>query len=329
MRALKEDHISKIIIIIDIFYILYNYLVMIEMRLLHALIILAEERSVTHAAERLYITQPAMSATLRKLRETFGDPLFVRSASGLVMTEQAEQALVQAKQIVGLMDTLEQDFSSFNPVQDPLCLQISASDFAHSVILAKIMRMLLIEAPKTKLIMHPLQLNSLEHSLDNGSIDLAILPEFLAPSGSQRRKIFEEDFVYLMRRGHPLERENLTMELLARCVHLRVVPNLSHRNNRVDRAFKAAGYVRDVRLTINSYNTAADIVAGSDLVVLYPRGMMAQLTNDFVAHEVPFVLKPVTMCLVWHPRKQTSQSHSWARKFIIQHLGLKPPTFSR
>lgn len=291
---------------------------MIESRLLRALVILFEVRSVTLAAERLHITQPAMSATLRRLRDAFDDPLFVRSASGLVPTELAEQAAQQAVEILARMETLEQTVTRFDPLTDALDLHLAASDFVHSSILPRTMQMLLREAPFTNLVVQSLALASLEQALENGTLDFAVLPEFLAPQGTRMRKLFEEEFVYLMRPDHPMCNGPLTMEALARCVHLGVKPVAQARAGRVDQAFARRNLVRDIRLTTSGYSAVADIIADTDLVALYPRSWAFRLGDAFVRKEPPFELEPISMCLIWHARKQTSRSHTWARDFLAR-----------
>lgn len=291
---------------------------MIESRLLRALVILFEVRSVTQAADRLHITQPAMSATLRRLREAFDDPLFVRSASGLVPTERAEEAVQQAREILMRMEALEQSVAGFDPLTDPLDLHLAASDFVHSSILPRTMQMLLAEAPFTNLLVQSLALGNLEQSLENGTLDFAVLPEFLAPQSARRRKLFEEEFVYLMRRQHPMSKGTLTMENLSRCDHLGVRPVMPNRAGRVDQAFARRGLSRTIRLTTSGYSAVADIIADTEMVALYPRSWAVRLGDAFIRKEPPFALEAISMCLVWHDRKQTSRSHTWARDFLAR-----------
>jgi len=291
---------------------------MIESRLLRALVVLFEVRSVTQAADRLHITQPAMSAALRRLREAFGDPLFVRAASGLVPTERAEEAVQQAREILMRMEALEQSVAEFDPLTDPLELHLAASDFVHSSILPRTMQMLLAEAPFTNLRVQSLALENLEQSLENGALDFAVLPEFLAPQGARMRKLFEEEFVYLMRRQHPMSKAALTMEKLARCDHLGVRPVIPNRTGRVDQAFAQRGLVRTIRLTTSGYSAVADIIADTDMVALYPRSWAVRLGDAFIRKEPPFELEATSMCLIWHDRKQTSRSHAWARDFLAR-----------
>lgn len=293
---------------------------MLEIRLLQALIALDEERSVTSAAERLKISQPAMSATLRRLRDVFDDTLFVRSSKGLIATDAADDILRHARQIVGLVDNLEQEKTLFHPRTDALELKIAASDFALSNTLPTLMRNLQTDAPLTQVSVSPLDFGSIAQSLENGSLDFAVAPDFLAPENMQMRKLYDVDFIYLMREGHPLLERPVTLKSLSACEHVRVAPTSIYRSDRVGRIFNNAGYRRDIRLTISNYPTAIDVVRGTDLVVLAPRNIVQRLGKGFATREPPFELDALVMSLIWHPRKQNSNSHTWARNYLAETI---------
>ena len=288
---------------------------MIDRRALQTLVLLAEEGSVTRAAERLHATQPAMSASLRRLRETFGDPLLVRAGKRLVTTERADEILAKARAILELLEDLEQESAPFDPAVDALELRIEASDFTHRVLLAGVMRLLPEQAPRTRLSLRSLDFEGLERALTEGELDFAILPDFLAPVSMQARGLFEEDFVCLMRRGHPLDDAPLTGDAFSACPQVRVSPRP---DARIDRVGAALGRSRDVRLTVSGYAAVPDVVAATDLIAIYPRGLGASLGEAFSLHELPFALEPISMSLVWHPRKQTSRAHRWARDFLAR-----------
>lgn len=285
---------------------------------MQALIVLEEERSVSLAARRLNVTQPAMSATLRKLREFFDDPLLVRTAGGLIATERADQILVQARQVASMMRALEQGANGFSPDRDRLDLRIAASDFVHGVFLPTLMQKLLDEAPGVTVAMRPLTLDTIDRDFEKDALDFAVLPNFLAPANLQMRKLFDETFVYLMHRDHPSNTASLTLMDLSLCRHVKVVPGSADRSNRVDRIFRDAGFKRDVRVTVNNYASAVDMVGMTDLVTLFPTRMAGLLDERFVTHPAPFELKPISMCLIWHPRKQSTKAHKWARDFIAK-----------
>lgn len=291
---------------------------MIDRRHLEAFTVLMKDKSVTRAAERLNISQPAMSATLRQLRDRFGDPLFVRVGRELSPTDRAHDILKTVNQISGLLASIDRDVVAFDPKTDPLSLRIQASDHTHALLLSNIMAAALQEAPMTDVSIRPLAYEQLEHALEEDELDFAILPDFLAPPSMQMRKIFEESFVCLMRRDHALARKSVTVEMLSGCQHIRVAPVLVQGKNRLDRAFDTAGLRRDVKLTVPNYHAVPDVVASTDLISFYPASMAKLLDGRFAIKPSPVHLDPFAMSLIWHPRKQTSTSHKWARDFLVR-----------
>lgn len=289
---------------------------MVRYRLLTALIALYEARSVTDAAARMNITQPAMSANLRQLRDHFSDGLFVRSAHGLIATERADQLFLKAKEIVTQIERFGDEAISFEPLNDPLHVRISASDYVQNTFLVKVLRSALRDAPNVDWVTGPLMLEKLVDDLENDKVDFSILPDFLAPPTLQMRRLFEESFVYLSRRNHPLTEEPLTIEALSQCSHVQVVPGPGHQPNRIDRIFTEKKLRRRVKVTLNNYGMAADLVRKSDLVVLYPNSAARLLGKAYAAMPVPFAVDPVSMSLVWHPRKQSTPSHRWVRDYM-------------
>ena len=291
---------------------------MFDRRNMVAFTTLMQELSVTKAADKLNISQPAMSATLRKLRATLGDPLFVKVGRSLCPTDRAIEIQKIVKEISGLLDGIDRDRVSFDPRADPLSLRLQASDHTHSLILSNVMAALLVEAPQADLTIRPLAYEYLERDLEKDVLDFAILPDFLAPPNMQMRKIFEESFVCIMRKDHPAASANLTVEALSKCQHIRVAPVLVQGQNRLDQSFKKANLVRDVKLTVANYGAVPDVVASTDLLSFFPSSLARFLDARFTIKSSPVHLAPHTMSLVWHPRKQTSASHKWARNFLIR-----------
>ncbi len=291
---------------------------MIDPRLLNILIVISEECSVTRAAERLNVSQPALSTSLRRLREEFDDPLFVRAGKKLVPTDRAVAILDQAKQIMHSLHTISQSAAPFSPGTDTLTLNIEASEYTHQTILPRLMSVIAQEAPLTRINMRPLNYERLNAVLEDGTLDFAILPEHLAPKSMKMRKLFDEEFVCLMRRGHPLSDNQLTEKELASYQHIRVAPVLTQGQSPVDAAFKRAGHVRDIALSVTSYASVPQIVASTDLVAFFPSSMVGELDERFAVLPSPFHSRRTTMSLIWHPRKHSSPPHQWARQTLVK-----------
>ncbi len=301
-------------------------MIMVDPRLLRILIVISEERSVTRAAERLNVSQPALSTSLRRLREEFGDPLFVRAGKELVPTDRAVTVLDQAKEIMQRLQAISQASAPFDPGTDSLSLNIEASEYTHQTVLPRLMSIIARDAPLTRINMRPLDYGRLGIALENGTLDFAILPEHLAPKSLKMRKLFDEEFVCLMRRGHPLAQNALSATELASYPHIRVAPVLTQGQSPVDAAFKRAGLSREIALSVTSYASVPQIVASTDLVAFFPASMVDGLDHRFVVLSSPFHAGRTTMSLIWHPRKHDSLAHRWARQTLAKAAQAPPGT---
>ncbi|MEO1264735.1 MAG: LysR substrate-binding domain-containing protein [Pseudomonadota bacterium] len=153
-----------------------------------------------------------------------------------------------------------------------------------------------------------------KQALASGALDFAILPSSLAPEGLNARRLFEERFVCLLRRGHPAATEPLTKRALAELRHIRVAPALTRGRSPADAVFDASKLKRDIALTVPSYQIVPPIIAGTDLVSFFPARWASSLDDRFVTRKSPIHIQPTTLSLVWHPVRQTTSSHAWARQ---------------
>ncbi len=291
---------------------------MIEPRLLQVFVVLAETQSVSKAAETLGVSQPALSASLRKLRTALDDPLFVRSGRSLAMTDRGRALAEKAQTVLEQLDALTEREPAFDPKTDPLVLKIAASDFTLGSILPTIVAELTAAAPRTRLEFRPLELNALEQTLASGALDLAVLPTALVPENLKVRRLFEERFVCLLRRDHPAASKPLTKPALAELRHIRVAPAMTRSGSPVDAAFQAAKLRRDIALTVPNYQLVPPLIAQSDLVSFFPFRWAETLDKRFVTRKSPIHLKPTQLSLVWHPARQLAPPHAWARQFLAQ-----------
>ncbi len=294
---------------------------MIDPKLLNVLVAIHKTRSVTRAAEQVGVSQPAMSLSLRKLREVFADPLFVKAGKVLVPTDRAEEIVADSKRVLGLLEDIAEHRASFDPNRDELSLNIEASEFTHETLLPPLMAEVARTAPRTSVTVRPLDYPRLTEALEEGMLDFAILPRHLAPDAMKMRKLFSENFVCLVRRGHALTRTKCDMRALAAQRHVRVAPVLSQGRSPADNAFKNAGLVREVALSVTSYACVPEIIAQTDLVAFYPCSMVNGLDNRFIILKSPVHTRSIEMSLVWHPRKHEALSHQWARRILVKAAG--------
>lgn len=296
----------------------------IDLNLLVALQVLLEERNVSRAAERLFVTQSAMSKTLGRLRELFGDPLFTRSSHGMVPTPKAEEIKVSLQAILsGVQElTTEQEFDPKNYVGD---ISIAVSEHIGVLLLPALMEILQIEAPKLRVT----TLSRVERQLDElteGSLDFAIhikrnhyRPEF------QLHTLGHSQPVLLVRQGHPLRKEAYLgwqqMSLYPRvALYMPNVDEMQLMGQAGDLFGQLENQIREVFETSHLY-TALEVVRRTDCMMVGPPFLssFSKLGGGIVSLALPDSVKAsIEYVLVTHQRSDNSAIHNWLREKILK-----------
>lgn len=173
-------------------------LMSVDLNLLKTLDALLDERSVTRAAQRLSLTQPAVSGMLTRLRECFDDPLFVRNRHGITPTLRALELAATVKQILAEVSQLLQP-KVFDAASAQMLLRIAATDYALSAVVVPFITALRQQAPGVRVSVQPVINELLSTQMAQGEVDMALLtPETTPPD-----LLFEEQYVCLLRTGHP------------------------------------------------------------------------------------------------------------------------------
>lgn len=294
----------------------------VDLNLLVALDALLEERSVTRAAQRLGLSQPATSHALARLRELTGDALLVRSGARLVRTPRAEALQPAVRAILDdVRRALEGDH--FEPASARRAFTIASADYGELVLVPPLLRILAREAPGVDLVVRPVPEEPAE-ALAAGRVDLVlgVEPGRGAPGSLERRKLFDDGFVCLVRRDHPVLERELTVERFAAMGHLFIAPR-GTRGGVVDDALGRRGLERRVVAMVPSFVAAPALVAESDLVVTLPSLLAARLAGPFGlrALEAPVRLPRFTISALWHARSRRDPAHAWLRATLVRAAG--------
>lgn len=174
----------------------------LDLNLLKALDALLDERNVTRAAEKLALTQPAVSSMLNRLRVKFSDPLFVRASHGMTPTNRALALAKPVKQILADINALMQPVE-FDPKQLHLTLNIAANDNDMQAIGLPFVLALKQQAPHVKVAFLSIHRLDIQGMLERGELDLIFLDPVNAPAESHTRVLYQERYVCIMREGHP------------------------------------------------------------------------------------------------------------------------------
>ncbi len=289
----------------------------IDLDLLKALDALLEEGSVTRAARRSRLTQPAMSRALGRLREALGDPLLVRSGRGLVPTPRAESLRPRLHEALLQLDAAVGDAPVFDPAKARRTFHIETADYGMAVVVPSLLSALAVEAPGVDVVVHP-QGGDFEGALADGAIDVVVLPKRGSAVGLVWSKLLEDDHVCLVREGHPGVGRTLTLARFCALRHVLVSPALRARGA-VDEALGKLGRRREIAVRVPSFLVAPRIVAETDLVAVVPR-RLAELARRDVgvrALPLPLAVPSLRVSMAWHERMRRDPGHVWFRRRLL------------
>lgn len=294
----------------------------VDLNLLVALEALLATRSVTAAAARTGVTQSAMSRTLGRLREVFGDPLLVRVGRGLVPTERAEGLVAPLADWLAGAEALLREGAPFDPATARRELTILAPDLATSLVMPRLVARLANEAPGIDLVTGELPRGDEAPALAERP-SVSVTPGAPARGELRQRAGCTLGFAVIARRGHPalVDGGALTVEAFAGLRHLLIAPS-GRPGGVVDRALGERGLTRRVAARVKTFAIAGEIIAGSDLVATVPAILARRFAASLpiVVLPPPLALARFTLYVAWHERYHHDAGHAWLRRAVVEAL---------
>ena len=289
----------------------------VDLNLLPVLDALLRERHVTRAARRVGLSQSAMSHALRRLREVLDDPILVRSGRTMVLTERAERLEAPLREALDALQTALGAEEAFDPATASRRFHLAAEDLASVLFLPGLLRRSRQDAPAIDFDVMPQHGAALFAGLEDKSIDLSIGVHRELPAFLRQQRLLVEDFVCVVRRGHPRIRKRLTLKQYAELPHALI--GVGDRGpTRVGTALAARGLERRVALRVGSFVAAPLIVAETDLVLTLPRRLAERVVEmaPLAIHEAPIELEPFAFSAIWHERRQREPAHRYLRSMV-------------
>lgn len=299
-----------------------------DLNLLLVLHVLLEERSVTRTGERLGRTQSAISNALKRLRDTFEDPLVVRTPEGLVPTQRTKELAPLIARIVHDAETCLLRPEKFDPSSAEAHFTIGAPDRFSLPVILPLLETLGRVAPGIVINLRTTDSDYALRLIEAGEIDMAIGWFNEKPSHLASQFLFEDKFMCLCRREHPLvlNERRPTLDEILEFSHL-VVSSTGNRSAAFDAVLKQHGFRRTIGATLMSFTIVPELLRQSDLI-----GVFTHRTSEyFAAHfplaavNVPLEVAPLANHLIWHRRHENDQAHLWLRQLILS-LGEKGAT---
>jgi DNA-binding transcriptional LysR family regulator len=290
----------------------------IDLNLLVALDALLVESNVTRAAERTMVGQPAMSASLARLRRHFGDPLLVREGRRLVPTPLAESLAEPVREALLAVEAVMGSRADFDPAVDRRTFTIVASDYVALVLLRPLFARLGVVAPGVGVNVVPV-VPDFADQLRRGQVDLVIMPTAFVGRGSfPSAQLFTDRFVLAADRDNPDIGDHVTPESFSRLLYLSY--SVGPLRALGERELEEVGVERHVEVSTQSFLTAPFLLTGTRLVSLVHL-RLATLVGELARLrllEPPVPLRPVVEAMYWNPRRTDDPAHRWFRSTIAE-----------
>lgn len=294
----------------------------IDMNLLVVLEALLGERHVTRAAARVGLSQSATSHALSRLRELYCDPLLVRSGGRFTLTPRALALLpAVARSLSELRSTIAGE-PVFAARSAQRVFTLGTVDYGQSVLLPRLLPLLEREAPGIDLAIvnapNPSEL------LDEGKIDLALMPGDSIPKHLRSRELFKESFVCMVRKRHPSVGAKLTLAQYLELRHVVVAP-AGDPGSVVDSELARRGKQRRVALRVPGFLIVPVIISKSNFINTGPQKLATRLATIHAIRLLPppLPIPQFTFALAWHPRLDNDPAHIWLRDAV--HQAAAPP----
>lgn len=299
----------------------------IDLNLLVYLDVLLRERNVTRSASLLGITQPAMSNGLRRLRETFGDPLLVRTSEGMIPTERAQAIQPLLRHVLASVEQVIEPSSDFDAKSSDRVFRIMTSDYGEATLLPSLLTRLRRDAPDVVLdILTPSDMSFTE--VEQGLVDLVINRFDTMPQSFHQKTLWRDSFSCLFAVDNPISHD-FRLETYLQAKHvwvsktgmgagMGITPKDVKRLGWVDEALEKIGHKRQIMVFTRHYQSAAFIAEQKGLIATIPtRAAMAQSDNPrVIIKKPPFEIPDFELKMAWSPLLQHNVAHQWLRNLI-------------
>jgi DNA-binding transcriptional LysR family regulator len=288
----------------------------VDLNLLRAFDAVLQAKSVTGAAARLGLTQPAVSNALARLRALFGDPLFVRTSAGMDATPFARELGEPVRQALALLESALAHGPGFDPASSTRAFRFYMSDLGQIEFLPPLIERVQQIAPGVRLEAVAIDVEDIGAALASGTLDLAVgfLPGLGPPV--HRLQLFRDPYMCLMREDHPIR--NLTRKSFLAAAHALVSYRGGHRV--IEEALERAGLARRIALRVPHFTVLPMVLERTDLILVLPERVakVFQRRGGFRYMPPPVPIPPADVGVFWHDRFDPDPGNRWLRDQLLQ-----------
>jgi DNA-binding transcriptional LysR family regulator len=277
------------------------------------------EGGITRAAEKLHLTQPAISHALGRLRDMFNDPLFERQGYKMVPTAMAKRLIDPLRESLQQLSVLLNDTEAFDPASAKKRFVIGLRDYMESTLMSRLMQIIGAEAPQAEVSSVRANRRSLESELAAGTLDVAVdvlLP--VSPSVKFTR-VNVDGMAVVARRGHPAITAAFDLDAYLAQQHI-LVTSRRQGPGFEDFELRRLGVQRRIALRCQFYFAACRTVSQTDLLLTMPESYAHIANRQFNNQVLPFpaALTPMDAYMYWHASTDNDAANRWLRDAMLR-----------
>lgn len=281
---------------------------------------LLREGSVSRAAARLFLSQPAVSASLKRLREVFGDPLFTRTGHGIVPTPRALALAPRVEAVLNEMHKLMNLEQAFDPAHSDRIVRITGSDHTCRVMLPLLCNELSRRQSRMRLSWELADYGRLTERLRKGDVDIGLHPRLSPATGVESTLLYEDGYVVVARHGHPaLGPAAMPLDAFCTTPHLVLGQTRSVLDDTVDQALSRKGRERHVQAAVATFSQMVDLMCASELIAVFPRRVAEHYASQLGWAPLPVELPDYRLYVCWAERSNADPAVLWLKDEILRH----------
>jgi DNA-binding transcriptional LysR family regulator len=282
------------------------------------------EGSLTRAAERLNLTQPAISHALSRLRDKVDDPLFIRNGHKMQPTAAAQNLFPEVQQALGQLNQALQKAHKFEPATADKIFKIAMGDLIEATLLVPLVNKLEQSAPNLKIASVVLDRKEVDVKLAGGELDFVV--DILRPSKDtiHQAKLVEDELVVLINKNHYLKPTISEQDYMS-AKHI-LVSSRPSGPSLVDYAMSSLGFNRNIGLRCQHYFSACQVTNESNFMLTIPKRYAMVLCSKFSNIELramPFTTADIDLYLYWHHNHDENPGNQWLRSILRTEMGEK------
>jgi len=292
----------------------------LDLNLLVVFDAILKERNVTLAAQRIGLSQPAVSSALNRLRRTFNDPLFVRTGRGMQPTPYAQLLAPPIQRACELIASSLDIGAAFDPLAATRTFMFYMTDIGAGIFLPKLLRTLSERAPRVKVEVPAIPARGEQDAMASGEVDIAVglFPDLKA--GFFQQRLYRDEFVCLVRADHPQAKGPIGVKQLAEMRHAAIASSGTGHEAVIERAFAEQRIRRRVALTIPHFMAVPIIIAQTDCVAIIPRRLAVAFASlpGIKMLEPPIKIATIEIKQHWHERYHHDPANKWMRGLMAE-----------